>query len=344
MIKRPEKLNIANLPTPIQHLEKFSKRLGGPEIYVKRDDFTGLEVSGNKVRKLEYVVKDALNQGCDTLISCGGIQSNHTRATAAVAAKLGLKCCLLLQEPDERTAADGTPLMEGNYFLEKLMGADVRLVSEEGYAKRRGEIMESLAKEYEAKGQKAYIIPMGASFGMGNFGYFGCMEEILEQEKQLGIVFDGIVLATGSGSTYGGLFLAKKLYDLDKRILGVNVSGNAAHFQRVISQILEESRPYLDVDFSFIPEEIEIVDGYVGRGYALSRPEELEFIGELAREEGLILDPVYTGKAMYGFYSEIQKGAFEDLKNVLFIHTGGLYGLFPKSELFELEPALRVEE
>lgn len=337
MISRPEKLTLANLPTPIQKLERFSRRAGGPDIYIKRDDFTGIEISGNKVRKLEFAVKEALDQGCDTLITCGGIQSNHARATAAAAVQLGLKCGLLLREP-------GKPELAGNYFLDRVLGADIRLVSEEGYAKNRGPIMENLAKEYAEKGHKAYILPEGASFGIGNFGYFECMEEILEQEKALGITFDGIVCAVGSGGTYGGLFLANKLYECGKQIIGVNVSADAAHFRRAISRILTESKAYLDRDFQWESEEIHIADGYVGRGYALSRPEELQFIQELAREEGVILDPVYTGKAMYGFYSELQKGRYHELSNVLFIHTGGLYGLFPAASLFEYGEDKRAAE
>jgi D-cysteine desulfhydrase len=326
-MKLPEHIMLANLPTKIEKLERLTKLLGGPNIFIKRDDQTGAEVSGNKVRKLEFSVKEAIDRGCDMLITCGGIQSNHARATAAVAAKLGMKSCIVLRGKEESA-------LDGNYFLDKLLGAEVRLISAEAYKESRFEIMEAIKDEYIRKGYKPYIIPEGASNGIGCFGYFKAMEEIIQQEKEMGIHFDMIVSAVGSGGTYAGQFLGNKLLNNDADICGINVCDDKEHFKNRIYDIVQESLEYLDCKLSFSKEEIHIIDGYVGRGYALSRPEELEFIYDLAKLEGVILDPVYTAKAMYGLVEEIEKGNIKNYKNILFIHTGGLFGLFPQRDLF----------
>jgi D-cysteine desulfhydrase len=329
MIKIPERISLANLPTPIEKLNRLSNVLGGPEIFIKRDDQTGTELSGNKVRKLEYSLKEALDEGCDYLITCGGIQSNHCRATAAAAVKLGMKSCLVLRGED-------TDQPEGNLLIDRLLGADIVFITAEEYINKRAEIMEGIKKELSKKGFKPYIIPEGASNGIGGFGYYTAMEEIIEQERNLGISFDCIVLAVGSGGTYSGLWLANKLHNHSADIYGINVGGDAEYFKARIPEILKDSMKYMGINMPVPTEEINIIDGYVGRGYALSRPEELRFIRDLSRLEGIILDPVYTGKAMYGLTEEIKKGTFNKYKNILFIHTGGLFGLFPKGNLFEL--------
>lgn len=323
----PQKINLANLPTKIEKLEKLTKEIGGPRLFIKRDDQTGSEVSGNKIRKLEFVIQEALEQNCNYLITCGGIQSNHARATAAAAAKLGLGAYLVLRSNEE-------PSLEGNYFLDKLLGAQIQFISAEDYANKRMEIMEGLRQKLISEGHRPYIIPEGASNGIGTFGYYNAMEEILQQEKELGIEFDAIVLPVGSGGTYSGMFLANKIMGQKKTIYGVNVCDNAAYFKERITQILQESLAYVNITVDFLQEDIQIIDGYVGRGYALSRPEELDFIHYLARVEGIILDPVYTGKAMYGLVNELKSGNIRAHKNILFIHTGGIFGLFPQKELF----------
>ena len=323
-----KKLEIANLPTKIEKLENLSKELG-VNIYIKRDDQTGSEISGNKIRKLEYSLKEALDMGCDTLITCGGIQSNHARATAAAGIKLGLDSILVLKSDEE-------PELDGNYFIDRMIGAEVRLISSDDYANRRQEIMENIKAELAEKGRKAYIIPEGASNGIGALGYFSAMKEIKTQEEEMGVIFDTVVSAVGSGGTYAGLYLGNKVFDGSKNMAGFNVSNTAEHFKYRVVEILEESRVYLrDITAEVTTEDMNIIDGYVGIGYALSRPEELEFLHYLAKKDGVILDPVYTGKAMYGLYNEIKKGTFKNSKNILFIHTGGLFGLFPKKNQFE---------
>lgn len=328
MLYGVEKLNLANLPTPIEKLTKISELLD-KNVYIKRDDYTGLEFSGNKIRKLEFSVKDAINKGANHLITCGAIQSNHARATAVVAAKLGLGCTLILK-------GNETDDLDGNYFLDKLFGAEISFVSADDYAFRRNEIMENTKEQLKKIGMKPYIIPEGASNGIGSLGYLNCYEEILIQEKSFGIEFDAIVVAVGSGGTYTGLYLGNQLHKSNKKIIGFNVSSTAEHFIGRICELVDETLPLLDGDYDVNKEDIKVIDGYVGRGYAINRVEELEFIERIAQSEGILLDPVYSGKAFYGLINEIQKGKFNDFKNILFIHTGGQFGIFPKKNLFEL--------
>ncbi|MBR3393020.1 MAG: D-cysteine desulfhydrase family protein [Firmicutes bacterium] len=315
-----DRIDLANLPTPVYQLKNVSRELG-KNIWIKRDDYTGVEMSGNKVRKLEYSIAQALKEGADVLITAGGIQSNHARATAAAAARLGLKSHLVLE-------ISAAPKAEGNYLLDQMFGAEITLLNEnEGIT--FAEKFQEIAEEYRKAGLKPYIIPVGASNGIGNFGYLNAVKEIAEQEKKLGVSFDAIVCATGSGGTYSGLYLGNKLFDRNKKIVGITVCDNKEYFTKVCGTIVDETLSLLgedpdpDKDFTFI-------DGYKGLGYAISKPDELKFIAEIAAKEGIVLDPVYTGKAFYGLYNEVKKGTFDSCENILFIHTGGQYGLFPK--------------
>ena len=335
------KLSLANLPTQIQHLSRWSAETG-KNIYVKRDDQTGSEWSGNKIRKLEFAVAEALQQGCNLLITCGGIQSNHCRATVAVATRLGLRSAVLLRISEE-------PPLDGNYFLDRLMGADVRFCTRDEYRDHRGEIMQEMADGYAAKGFKPYIIPEGASFGVGTLGYYFAMKEIVAQEREMGIAFDTVVVATGSGGTLAGLQLSNLVNGYGKRVIGVCVCDDAAYFQEIAARISTDALPYLvaqgelsqdradRVAASLKPTDFEFFEEYVGIGYALSRPEELVHIARMARMEATVFDPVYTGKATYGMVNELKPGGrLRSSENILFIHTGGLFGLFPVSRSFQL--------
>lgn len=312
------RIKLANLPTKIEKMERLSKELE-KNIYIKRDDQTGIEVSGNKVRKLEFAVKEAIDNGCDYLITCGGIQSNHARATAAVAAKLGMGAHLVLRGHDESK-------LEGNYFLDKVLGAKIKLVSAEEYSNNRTEIMNNIKEELKKQGHKAYILPEGASNGVGSLGYINTMKEILEQEKELGVKFDAIALAVGSGGTYAGLYYENYVSKNPSTIYGINICDSKEHFQEVIQGLLEEISYYTGKKINVNKEDINIIDGYPGLGYALSQQKEIDFIQYLAQLEGVILDPVYTGKGMFGLVEEVKKGTFAKYENILFIHTGGLYG------------------
>jgi D-cysteine desulfhydrase len=320
------KLNLANLPTKIIKAEKLSKELGR-NIYIKRDDQTGSEISGNKIRKLEYSLKEAAERGATTIITTGGIQSNHCRATTAAATILGLKVVLLLRISE-------SPKTEGNFFLNKIFGAEIRYCTPDEYKISRNEIMMSIAQEKEEMGEICYVIPEGASNGIGSLGYFNAMEEIIQQEREMGIRFDTVVVAVGSGGTYSGLSLANKYYNLKKRVIGFAVCDTSEYFIERIDAINKEAIPLTGKEIEISKEEIEINDKYTGIGYALSTPEELEFIKKIAVSEAVILDPVYTAKAMYGLYNEIKSDNLKSSDNILFIHTGGLFGLFPKQDQF----------
>lgn len=333
-----DRISLANIPTKITKLNRLSKELN-VNIFIKRDDQTGSELSGNKVRKLEFVAADALKKGCNLLITCGGIQSNHARATVGVATLLGMKSAVLLR-------IDGEPPVKGNYFLDMLLGADVKFCTRAEYSDHRMDIMNEMATGYAKQGYKPYVIPEGASDPIGTLGYYTCMEEILRQEKEMGVVFNTVVVATGSGGTYSGLYLANELKGLKKRVIGMAVCDSSEYFTNVAWNLANKAKEILEKDgvrgnslcsSSLCRRDIEINDKYIGIGYAKSRPEELEFIKRIARLEGVILDPVYTGKAMYGLWNELQpSGNIARDGNILFIHTGGLFGLFPISEQFPL--------
>ncbi len=323
----PNRIRLANLPTPIEKLERISKQWGGPEIFVKRDDLTGMVLSGNKIRKLEFVIAEARSRRADILITCGGAQSNHARTTAVAAAKLGMKSLLVL-----RGQPDSPP--DGNGLLDHLVGARIKYITAEDYASRVDEIMTELADGVKKEGLNPYIIPEGASNELGCMGYVAAVSEIAQQMDQLNLKFDHIVCATGSGGTQAGLILGKKLFAPGVKVLGFNVCDDEAYFVRKIHQIASGAITRFSLPVVLTQEDITIIDGYVGEGYALNRPEEIQFLTDVARTEGLILDPVYTVKAFLGLKDQIQKGRFTADQKILFIHTGGLFGLFPKRQLF----------
>lgn len=321
------RLHLANLPTRIEPLERTSRQLGR-KLWIKRDDQTGLELSGNKVRKLEFSLAQALAEGCDTIVTTGGIQSNHCRATAAACVRLGLRCVLILSSDEKQP-------LDGNYLLDDLFGARVLFIPSEDYRNRLPEIMGHVAEELTADYKKPYLIPIGASNGIGTYGYFAAMAEILDQEKELGVTFDTIVCAVGSAGTYTGLLLANAAAGLGRKVVGVPISADSAYFRDRVLAIADEFRS-LYGPLELNESDIHLIDGYVGRGYALSTAQELESIRQFARTEGIVLDPVYTGKAMRGLLLELaaENPLLADSENILFIHTGGLFGLFPKRHQF----------
>jgi D-cysteine desulfhydrase len=322
----PPRIDIARLPTPIVPLRRFGGRLG-VELYMKRDDLTGVALSGNKVRKLEFVLADALKKKADAVLTCGGAQSNHARATAIAAAMFGLRCRLLLRTPDP----GNPPAAEGNILLDRMAGAEIVWITPEEY-RNRDAIFEREAALLKKEGRRPYIIPEGASEARGAWGYIRAAEEIADEIASLGPGPATIVHATGSGGTAAGLALGARLFDIPARIVTFNVCEDRLHFIHVIGNICQEaiSEFQLPIDFD-PPRDLEIIDGYAGSGYALSRPEELDLICEVARTEGIFLDPVYTGKAFFGMVQELQKkpGCFG--KRIIFLHTGGIFGLFSKA-------------
>ncbi len=326
MIKLPEKISLAYLPTPIEKL----KQNYGANLYVKRDDLSGMEISGNKVRKLEYLIHDAKQKGYQMLITCGGIQSNHARATAVAATKTGLKAHLVLRH-------EGNLPRRGNVFLDQQFGAKITTITAQQF-KDVEQIMDDLAAEYAKVGVKAYPIRVGASNAIGNFGYINAFNEILADEKRYGVKFDTIVCTVGSGGTYAGLFLGNYLTGANKRIIGVNICDSADYFRSEIERIANRTLTLLGKPADLTADQFEIVDGFVGRGYALSTETEIDFIKKVIREEAILFDPVYTGKAFRGLVTTLKETPNKIVKssndNVLFVHTGGLFSVFAKEDLF----------
>lgn len=345
-MKFPNKVELANLPTPIVKLGRSLSLLNedkrGVNIYVKRDDMTGSEASGNKLRKLEYTIAEALSEGAKTLVTCGGIQSNHCRATAVVAASLGLDCHLVLshdgmEKGDEPTTAcreHSSVVNNGNLFVNRLMGAEITYISGYDYSRNRNGIMEAIKEKYDAQGRKSYIIPEGASDGTGIFGYANAYYEIERQEKELGVKFDTIAVSSGSAGTVGGIYIASEAENSGRSVLALLVSKKDDSYLPYIKNMVNDAR--VTGGFGEIAYDNLHLLPHHGLGYAVSKPDELEFIKRFATLEGIMLDPVYTGKGMYGLFKEVNAGSLYVGKNILFIHTGGQYGVFPKTELFTL--------
>jgi D-cysteine desulfhydrase len=327
MIKRfPKSLNLAIKPTPIEKLRDFPGLVKGSEIYVKRDDLTGFFLSGNKIRKLEFIFYDVLKKKRDTVITCGGFQSNHARATAILGAGLGLKSVLVLFGED-------SPKLDGNLFLNKLVGAEIRYIPQDRH-KELEAIMEEVSSRLKKEGRRPYIIPEGASNELGVWGYIKASLEMKKQLEKNNIKIDKIVTAVGSGGTYAGLFLGSKIFDWKVQIYGINVKDTAQIFIDRIYELMMLTKKRFKLKVNFEKEEINIIDGYVGEGYAKSKKEELDLIKRVAESTGIILDPVYTGKAMYGLLAELRKEKFPKGERILFLHTGGGFGLFPVKERF----------
>jgi len=326
-INYPARIALARTPTPLQKMERLSKKLG-VEIYFKRDDMTGTELSGNKVRKLEFILAEARSRGADTVLTCGGAQSNHCRATALAATKAGFDSVLLLRTPD----LENPPPPHGNILLDRLAGARIVWITPDDY-KRRDEFFQKEAERLRSLGRKPFIIPEGGSYALGAWGYVSAMDELATDLTALDggrILPTTVISATGSGGTTAGLLLGARMLNLDISVVGVNVCDDREYFLEVIGAICSDFSERFSVQSGVDPvSDLTIVDGYVGRGYALSRPEELKAIRDLVRLEGVILDPVYTGKAFFGMLSELDKNPHAFGPRIVFIHTGGLFGLFP---------------
>lgn len=323
---RPQRIELARTGTPFQKLERLSRETG-VAIWAKRDDMTGSVLSGNKVRKLEFAIADARAQGADTLITCGGTQSNHCRATAIAGAQLGMRVHLVL-------AGESIDGPDGNLLLDQLAGATITLVSPDLFGTALNGVIEEVAAKERTQGRKPYVIPLGASFEPGLWGYIGCMEELKADCHTAGVTPEVIAFATGSGGTQAGLILGNAMHGLGARIVGYSVSSPADDLAaRVREQMRAWKRRYNEsLDVETLP--IEIDDHYIGPGYGLAEPPVFETIRRVGRLDGFILDPTYTAKAMHGVLSELAGGSLAGAKTVIFVHTGGVFGLFPQRANF----------
>ena len=324
-------MNLAKFPrrrytegrTPIEKLSRLSAELGGPTIYIKRDDLLGLAGGGNKTRKLEFLVAEALDQGADTLITCGAVQSNHCRLTLAAAVKEGLKCRLVLEE---RVPGSYKPESGGNNFLFQLMGVEKITVASGGSDMMAA--MQAVADEVAGEGRKAYIIPGGGSNPVGATGYVACAEEILMQTFDLGKNIDRIICASGSAGTHAGLVTGFYGNNSNIPVIGINVSRPKDDQEALVYDLVQGTANHVGLNSDISREAVVCFDDYVGPGYSLPTPEMAEAVRMLARLEGVLIDPVYTGKAMAGLIDLVRKGNFSKDENLLFVHTGGSPALY----------------
>ncbi len=316
----PPRLHFAHLPTPIEPLPRLSAMLGGPSLFIKRDDQTGLALGGNKTRKLEFLVADALEQGADLLITAGAIQSNHCRQTAAIAARLGLECTLVLTgEPPDHPSA--------NLLLDRLFNAHILYVPDR---RDRERVLQETADRARSQGRRPYLVPYGGSSPTGVLGYVFAIQEVLEQWPALGAEAqpDWIICATSSGGTQAGMVLGCRHFGFTGRILGISIDESVSWLQRTISTLATQASALLGEPMEITPDEVLANDDYCRAGYGVLTEADREAIHLFARTEGILLDPVYTGRAAAGMIDLIRRGFFRKDEAVLFWHTGGQPALF----------------
>jgi len=317
MLESLPRFPLAALPTPVQRLPNLERRLEGPEIWVKRDDLTGLGGGGNKARKLELLVADALAQEAQTLITTGAQQSNHARQTAAAAAKARLGAVLVL-------APMAPPQITGNLLIDHLVGARIRWTGD----RDRYEMMQEIAEEERAAGRTPYIIPYGGSNAIGAAAYALAMEELVQQEEEMDLAFTHLVFATSSGGTQAGMVVGKLAAGWDGALLGISVDKPAHELGPMVLELARLTATYVGLDQAPARGDVHINDDYLGGGYAVMGASEREAIRLVAETEGLLLDPVYTGRAIAGLIDLIRQGTFGAGDRVLFWHTGGMPALF----------------
>lgn len=313
------KLNMVTYPTAFHELKNLRKKLNSNQnIYIKRDDCTEMGLGGNKSRKLDYIMYEALYKNCDTVITVGGSQSNHCRQTLAFANSLGLECHLILNGEKEEAK-------QGNLFLFDLMGAKITYIEDKDDFNQAAE---ELKRELEIKGRKPYIIPLGASVPLGSIAYIDSLKEIAVQGKERDLNIKHIFLATGSAGTQAGLELGCKMYLPKCKVHGVSVGKGALEMKSLVSDLANQTAKFIGKDFLFNKDDICVHDQYYGQGYAVPSNKGNQAVKTVAKEEGIILDPVYTGKAMSGLIDMLKKDEFKQGEDIVFLHTGGSPAIF----------------
>jgi len=325
---RIARIEIAHAPTPLEISSRLSEELGC-NLYIKRDDCTGLAGGGNKTRKLEYLLADARQQGADTLVTIGGLQSNHARQTAAAASKFGFDCELVLDD------VAGTPKTDyynnGNLFLDDLLGARIHRLEP---TEDSDDYCEHLIENLVSEGRKPYLIPVGGSNAIGSLGYVRCANEILQQIESQDIILDQIVLASASAGTQAGLLAGLIAAHIELPILGITVSRNSKDQTLLVESLLRQTLVQLGLDPDRAAGRVVTNDNYFGEGYGIPTEATIIAVKRCATLEGLLLDPVYTGKAMAGLIDLCAQGAIAAGTSQLFLHTGGSTGLFAYREVF----------
>jgi L-cysteate sulfo-lyase len=328
-LSRFPRLHLAHLPTPLEPMPALSKELGGPNLWIKRDDCTGLAGGGNKTRKLEFLLADALDKNVDTIITQGATQSNHARQTAAIAAKLGLACHLLLED---RTGSDRVDYnYNGNVLLDQLLGASLTKVPADTNMNAE---MESLASKLRDEGKKPYVIPGGGSNEIGALGYVDAALELVHQANSQSLKIDHIVHATGSAGTQAGLVTGLMAMNSQIPVLGIGVRAPKDKQEGNVFALAERTADYIGAPGLVKRQDIVANCNYVGDGYGIPTEGMLEAVTMLARFEAILLDPVYSGKGMAGLIDLIRNKEFADDANIVFLHTGGAQGLFGYREAF----------
>lgn len=307
------RIRIAHLPTPVEALPRLTAELRGPNILVKRDDLTGLAFGGNKTRKLEYLLAEAQANGARTIITDGAVQSNHCRQTAAASARLNFDCILVLSGEKPSTTT-------GNLLLDRLFNAEIVWSSHEEHDQM---LQLTFQKAWEA-GRRPYLIPYGGSNTTGATAYVYAMQELLAQQDQP----DWIVFASSSGGTQAGLVTGARLFGFKGKILGISVNETASDLKTRVASLATATADALGENTHFLPQDVLVTDDYLGGGYGIMGTPEIQAIQLFARQEGLLLDPVYTGRAAAGLIDLIHKGYFKPEETVLFWHTGGTPAIF----------------
>lgn len=322
--------NYTSHATPVEYLENLSNLLNGPDIYIKRDDYLGLAGGGNKTRKLEFIVADALENNADTLITCGAIQSNHCRLTLSAAKKEQLDCHLVLEE---RVPGSYDPNANGNNFLYELLDADSKTVVAGGSDMIRE--MERVSERLKAEGKKPYIIPMGGSNEIGAMGYVACAEELNSQLSENSLDIDYLITPTGSAGTHAGLLAGMQMAQNDIPIIGISVNNEKQQQEDNVYRLAEKALDYINAQYTIDRDSVKVLDDYIGAGYSLPTDGMIEAVKLMSQREGILLDPVYTGKTMAGLIDLIRQGYFKKGEKVLFMHTGGSPALYNYTSYFQ---------
>lgn len=329
-LSRFPRLRLAHLPTPLEYLKRLSEELGGPEIWIKRDDCTGLSTGGNKTRKLEFLMAEAQIQGADTVMTQGAVQSNHVRQTSAFAAKLGMKCHVLLE--DRTGYTDDNYNHNGNVFIDLLHGATYE---KRGPGLDMNAEMEVVADKLRDAGSNVYTIVGGGSNATGALGYVDCAFELLHQANDKDLVLDHIVHATGSTGTQAGLIVGLKAMNANIPLLGISVRAPKETQEENVYKLAVETASKLGCDGVVNRDDIVANSDYVGKGYGFPTEAGIEAIKMFAELEGILLDPVYSSKGAAGLIDLIRKGSFKKSDRVVFIHTGGSASLFGYTKHFD---------
>lgn len=334
ILEEVNRVPLGFFPTPLERAKKLTDLLGGPNIFLKRDDCTGLAFGGNKTRKLEFVMADALEKNADVIITIGGLQSNWARQMAAAAKKLGMEVILVLngKEPKEH---------QGNLLLDRILGCDIRFrpyTNEDEEKEEAGEtpITREIAEEVKKNGKIPYIIPLGAANPLGNLGYITAIKELKDQSEKSDINIDYIVLAVGTGGTQAGIELGLRFFQMNAKVYGISVSRHTKPKSKEIADLCNRTIDFFELECPrFFLDEVTVNYDYIGKGYAIPTKECIKAIYTTARTEGIILDSVYTGKAMAGLIDLIKKGEFKKDENIVFLHTGGGPAVFAFNSIFK---------